>query len=144
MAQQVNIAKAAHLLGISRHELQRLVHDGDLKTFEGQVDLEALCERYPALAISEVTIVERVAAIRGGAFARRVRETVMPDQGELESRLQRRTAEWATERALADKYRAVLEELARRLARLPQEIAEPSARGPLLELNRWLVEQLKE
>ncbi|WP_455212524.1 helix-turn-helix domain-containing protein, partial [Kaarinaea lacus] len=41
----MGVAKAAKLLGVSRDNLQQLIRRGDLQTFEGQVDLEALKKR---------------------------------------------------------------------------------------------------
>jgi len=87
MGQQVGVAKAAHMLGVSRHDLQRLIHDGDLRTFEGQVDMDELRQRYPALALKDDPVMERIDLIRGTAFGRRVRETLMPDTDSLQIQL---------------------------------------------------------
>jgi len=93
MGQQMGVAKAAHILGISRHDLQRLIHDGELQTFEGQVDITELRQRYPAMALNDDPVKERVDLIRGTAFARRVSETVAPDPDSLQKQLRKRNAD---------------------------------------------------
>ena len=59
MTRYMGVAKAAKLLGVSRENLQRLIRRGDLQTFEGQVDLEVLKKRFPALALDDSSAVER-------------------------------------------------------------------------------------
>jgi CDP-4-dehydro-6-deoxyglucose reductase len=142
MGQYIGLAKAAHLLGISRHELQRLAHSGDLATFEGGVDLDQLRLRFPTLAMDEGSVMERLTFLQQTAFSRRVRETVMPESAEdLSGKLKKRTADLAVERARAEKYCAILREMAGKVASL-QLSASPETRLALEELNGWLLARL--
>ena len=142
MGQQVGVAKAAHALGISRHELQRLIHDGELHTFEGQVDMDELRQRYPALAHNDDPMLERIDLIRGTAFARRIRETVVPEKDELESQLRRRTADLSVAEAQMKKFRGCIEELAQILGDLNRD-ASAEQKAVIKVINSWLLDKLE-
>ena len=142
MGQQVGVAKAAHMLGVSRHDLQRLILDGELNTFEGQVDLDELRRRYPALALCDDPIKERIDLIRGTAFARRVRDTIMPDSDSLQIQLRKRNADLSVAQAKMQKFRGCIEELAQLLGDLNRE-ATPDQKKVIAIVNSWLLDRLE-
>ena len=142
MGQQVGVAKAAHLLGISRHDLQRLIHDGDLKTFEGQVDMDELRQRYPTLALNDDPVKERIDLIRGTAFERRIRETLTPDTDSLQIQLRKRTADLSVAQAKMLKFRVCIEELAQLLGDLNRD-ATPDQKKVISIINSWLLDKLE-
>lgn len=142
MGQQVGVAKAAHLLGISRHDLQRLIHDGELNTFEGQVDMEELRRRYPTLALCDDPVKERIDLIRGTAFGRRVRETLVPETDTLETQLRRRTTDLNVAQAKMRKFRLCIEELAQLLGDLNRD-ATPDQKKVITIINSWLLDKLE-
>jgi len=142
MGQQVGVAKAAHLLGVSRHDLQRLIHDGELNTFEGQVDMEELRQRYPALALSDDPVKERIDLIRGTAFGRRLRETITPDTDCLQIQLRRRNADLSIAQAKVSKFRGCIEELAQLLGDLNRD-ATPEQKKVIAVVNSWLLDRLE-
>ena len=141
MGRQVGVAKAASTLGISRHELQRLIHDGDLHTFEGQVDMDELRQRYPTLALQDDPVKERVDLIRGTAFARRVTSTVAPDTDTLENQLRRRTADLNVAEEKMKHFRGCIEELAQILGDLNRD-ATPEQKQVISVINSWLLDRL--
>ena len=57
MAKFVNVAKAARILGVSRARMQDLIRTGELETFEGQVDVELLRNKFPGLAFNELSLI---------------------------------------------------------------------------------------
>lgn len=142
MGQQVGVAKAAHLLGVSRHDLQRLILDGELNTFEGQVDLEELRQRYPALALSDDPVKERIDLIRGTAFGRRVRETLVPETDSLQIQLRRNNTDLSVARAKVQKFRVCIEELAQLLGDLNRG-ATPEQKKIITAINSWLLDRLE-
>ncbi len=142
MGQQVGIAKAAHMLGVSRHDLQRLIHDGELNTFEGQVDLEELRRRYPALALNDDPVKERIDLIRGTAFGRRVREALVPETDALEMQLRRRTTDLNVAQAKMQRFRLCIEELAQLLGDLNRD-ATPDQKKVISIINSWLLDKLE-
>lgn len=142
MGQQVGVAKAAHLLGINRHDLQRLIREGDLHTFEGQVDLDEVRHCYPALALDDDPVTERINMIRGAAFGRRVREAVMPDTDALEVQLRKRTTELGVARAQAERFRGCIQELAQLLGDINRD-ASSEQKQVLRLINSWLLDKLE-
>lgn len=141
MGQYMAVARAAQMLGMGRHELQRLIRRGELDTFEGQVDIEALKRRFPQLTLDDDPVLERLAHIRATAFSRRVRSEVAPERDELESRLKRRDTELSVQQARANHLDAVLHELGRLLADL-QDGADAGQRELIQRIGGWLRERL--
>ncbi len=143
MGHLVALATAVRMLGINRAELQRLVHDGELAAPDGMVDIDHLRALYPSLALKDSLVFERIQLIKTTAFSRRVRSTVAPERDALESQLERRNAELSLERAMAKKYRELVEELARKLAQM-QNSDDPAQRRVISELNGWLLSRLEK
>jgi CDP-4-dehydro-6-deoxyglucose reductase len=141
MGNLIGLARAAQLLGIGRRELQRLIQKGDLATFEGCVDVDELRRRYPTLGLQDGSILERISFLQETAFARRVRETVMPDVDDLAGKLKKRTADLAVERARARHYCTVLRDLTAQIAAMHAE-SGPETRERLEALNCWLIKRL--
>jgi len=142
MGQQLGVGKAAHILGVSRHDLQRLIHDGELNTFEGQVDMDELRQRYPALALKDDPVKERIDLIRGTAFGRRVRETLVPESDALQTQLRRRNADLSVAQAKVQKFRGCIEELAQLLGDLNRD-ATPDQKRVITVINSWLLDKLE-
>lgn len=143
MKQPITVAGAARLLGICRHELQELIRRGELETFEGRVDLDALKGVYPGLVMERSRIEERVGLLKQSAFARRVGEEVAPDRNDLSVRLQKTNVELAVQRGRAERYFRILEEVAGKLGEL-STCTDGMQRSRLAELNRWLAGRLRE
>lgn len=142
MTQYMGVAKAAKLLGVSRETLQHLIRRGDLKTFEGQVDLEALKKRFPALALEDSSVLERMNIIRDNAYAKRLQETLSPSKEDLLSQIRRLKVELSVARVKQKSYRNLFAELLDKLAEL-QENCEPDQQWLIEELNAWLLERIK-
>ena len=139
MTRYMGVAKAAKLLGVSRENLQRLIRRGDLQTFEGQVDLEVLKKRFPAL--DDSSAVERAQIIRDSAYAKRVQETLYPSKEDLLSQIQRLKVELSVARVKQRSYRNLFTELLDKLSEL-QQTGEPSQQSLIDELNAWLLERI--
>jgi CDP-4-dehydro-6-deoxyglucose reductase len=142
MGQQVGISRAAHLLGIDRHDLQQMVRSGELHTFEGEIDMDELRHLYPTMALDENLMVERVNLIRGAAFGRRVREAVMPDTDELHIKLHKRDVALGVAQAQLKKYRGCIEELAHLMAELNRS-ASAEQKEMIGVINSWLLDKLE-
>lgn len=142
MGQHVGIAKAAHLMGINRHDIQQMIRSGELNTFEGEVDLDELRQHYPTMALDENMMVERVKLIRGAAFARRVRQRVMPETDELEIRLHKRDVALGVAEAQLKKYRGCIEDLAQLMGDLNRD-ATAEQKAMIGVINSWLLDRLE-
>jgi len=141
MGQRISVAKAASLLGIRRADLQRLIRNGTLQAFEGQLSLDSLRAHFPSLALAQSPIVERVAHLRESAFARRVRSEVVVQRDTLEHQLKCSNADLAVARGEAAKYRSILEDFAKLLSEL-QDTDDEGQRETAQRLSRWLLARL--
>lgn len=142
MTRYMGVAKAAKLLGVSRDNLQQLIRRGDLQTFEGQVDLEALKKRFPALALEDSSVVERMQIIRESAYAKRVQETISPSKEDLQSQIRRLKVELSVAKAKQKSYRNLFTELLDKLSALQQE-SESDQQWLIDELNAWILERIR-
>ncbi len=142
MGQHVGLSKAAHLLGVDRHDLQQMIRSGELQTFEGDVDMDELRRHYPIMALDEDMMVERVKLIRGASFGRRVSQTILPDTDELEIKLQKRDVALGVAQAQLRKYRGCIEELAQLMGDLNRE-ASPDQKEMIGVINSWLLDKLE-
>ena len=142
MAQLIAIARAARQLGISRHDVQKLVLSGDLKSYNGAVDFDELCSRFPQLRLKDSLANERVKLIKATAFGRRVGQAVAPDPDELETRLHKRETDLAINKAMAQRYQALFKELLGHLGSL-QGDATAEQKEMIHALNRWIVERME-
>jgi len=121
MPRYLTLSRAARLVGVRRGALQSKIRSGELAAFEGMVAEEDLLRAYPQARLEDNSVLERLEAIKEAAFARRVRERVLPSAEVLMARL-----------AELEHYRAIVQEMQARLR-------APGGAAGLLE---WLQERL--
>ena len=129
MSQWLTLSRAAHLLGVSRIALQKRIREGELRSFDGMVAADDLQRTWPELDLDESGSFEKTRAIREDAFARRLRERVLPTQEALARRLFAQGQELAELQRTLTRYHALFETLHQRLAAAPAPVA-----GDLLRL----------
>ena len=78
MSQMLNLARAAHLVGVPRGVLQRMISAGEIEAADGLIAIDELRRVFPAAALDDSGAFERVRTIREEAFGRRVRERILP------------------------------------------------------------------
>jgi len=114
MAHHLNLARAAHLIGVPRATLQRMIRNGELEALDGFVSVQDLQRAFPEAALDDAGAGERVEKIRREAFGRRVRERLLPSQEVLAQRLLAQSQELADLQRSASAYHTlVVETLAR-------------------------------
>jgi CDP-4-dehydro-6-deoxyglucose reductase len=121
MSQWLTLSRAAHLLGISRIALQKRIRDGELASFDGMVDAGDLQRAWPQLDLDDSGSFEKTRAIREDAFARRLRERVLPTQETLAQRIFAQGQELASMLCCAS---------CRRTSRSSHPVASSSSRVP--------------
>lgn len=87
MSQMLNLARAAHLVGVPRGVLQRMISAGEIEAADGLIAIDELRRVFPAAALDDSGAFERVRTIREEAFGRRVRERILPSPEVLSQRL---------------------------------------------------------
>jgi CDP-4-dehydro-6-deoxyglucose reductase len=123
MPRYLTLSRAARLVGVRRGALQSKIRSGELAAFEGMVSEEELSRAYPEAHLEDNAFLERLEAIKEAAFARRVRERVLPSPEILMARL-----------AELERYCTILEE--RLAAAAPG--GTPPPRAPLLARDSLL------
>jgi CDP-4-dehydro-6-deoxyglucose reductase len=123
MSQWLTVWRAAHLVGVSRGVLQQRVRNGELPISDGLVSTEALLRLYPQAQLEpDGGASAQVALIKEQAFARRVRERLLPSQEVLAQRMFRQSQELADLRRHLQRYHELVLEL-RDAARAQSEAA---------------------
>jgi len=115
MSRYLTLSRAARLVGVRRGALQSKIRSGELAAFEGMVAEEDLLRAYPELRLEDNAVLERLEAIKEAAFARRVRERVLPSAEVLMARLAELGREQAAAQAELGRMREILAELRARL-----------------------------
>lgn len=128
MSQRLTLSRAAHLLGISRMALQKRIRDGELPSFDGMVAVDDVQRAWPQLDLDESGSFEKTRAIREDAFARRLRERVLPTQETLAQRLFVQGQELAELQRTLTRYHTLFDTLRARLDAAPAPAAAELAR----------------
>lgn len=137
----LTLSRAARLVGVTRGALQKKIKDGELPTFEGQVRTQDLLVVYPQAQLEDNALIERLTQLKDGAFARRLRERILPDPEVLAVRLAELGRELAMVRAELARYRTATRELDERLAAIVPDLAG-ATRTMLEGLHRQLRDTL--
>jgi CDP-4-dehydro-6-deoxyglucose reductase len=123
MSQWLTLSRAAHLLGLTRVALQKRIREGELRSFDGMVAADDLLRSWPQLDLEDSGSFEKTRAIREDAFAKRLRERVLPTQEALAQRLFAQGQELAELQRTLTRYHALFESLQARLATPPAPAA---------------------
>lgn len=132
MSRLLTLSRAARLVGVRRGALQSRIRSGELAAFEGMVSVEDLLRAYPQARLEDNGL-ERFEAIKDAAFARRMRERLLPSSEVLVARLAELSRERAQVQAQLEHYRAIVTELQAKLR-------EP---GDAAGLRAWLQQRLE-
>jgi len=140
VAQLLTVSRAAHLIGVTRASLQEKISDGELASFDGMVSTDELIRVFPEFRPEDSGAFERVAKIKENAFARRVRERVLPNQEILAQRLAAQGEELEDVRRHLSHYHMLVGALRERL----EFSAHGSPAEQLADLGAFLDQGLAE
>lgn len=115
MPRLLTLSRAARLVGVRRGALQSKIRSGELAAFEGMVSADDLARVYPQARMEDNAGLERFEAIKHDAFARRLRERLLPSSEALLARLAELSAERARAQAQTEHYRGIVDELQAKL-----------------------------
>ena len=133
MPRLLTLSRAARLVGVRRGALQSKIRSGELAAFEGMVVAEDLLRVFPQARLEDNAGLERFEAIKDSAFARRMRERLLPSSEALVARLAELSRERAQVQAQLEHFRAIVEQLQAKLR-------EP---GDVAGLRAWLQQRLE-
>jgi len=115
MSLPLTLSRAAQLLGIPRAALQKHIAEGRLPSHDGMVMSEDLLKLYPDLKLEDSGDFERITQIKEQAFAKRVRERILPNQEVLAQRLAAQSEELEETRRHLSAYHQLLESVRARI-----------------------------
>jgi CDP-4-dehydro-6-deoxyglucose reductase len=138
MTQLLTLSRAAQLLGVTRGSLQEKIRNGELAAFDGMVASEELLRVYPDMQVEVSGAFERVTQIKEQAFARRVRQRMLPSQEVLAQRLFAQSQELDSVRRHLARYHDLVEALRERI----DALGDAGPADQLRELGRMLDEGL--
>ena len=115
MAQLLTVSRAAHLVGVTRASLQRMIGASELPSFDGMVSSEDLTRLFPEVSLEDSGAFERITKIKEESFGRRVRERVLPNQDILAQRLAAQSEELEDVRRHLAHYHDLIEALRERM-----------------------------
>lgn len=142
MAHYLPVSRVARLVGQSRSAIQRMIHDGELSTFDGMVDMVELLRVFPDVQWEDDGEYKRVEEIKAKAFGKRVFERTLPDKAVLAERLYELGKEFAAAKSLLLHYDEVFRFLGDKL----QDVAESGGSATVdavAGLKLWLKRELE-
>jgi CDP-4-dehydro-6-deoxyglucose reductase, E3 len=134
MTQLLNLSRAAQLIGVTRGALQEKIRNGELTAYDGMVASEELQRVFPDLHLEETGAFERVTRIKEQAFAKRVRERMLPSQEVLAQRLFAQSQELDDVRRHLARYHDLVEALREKI----DTLGHVGPADQLRELGRML------
>lgn len=140
MSQLLPVFRAARLVGVSRGSLQRRIHDEKVDTFEGNIQVDDLLRLYPNTELKHDSEYDRVQHIKQHAFAKRIREHLLPNADVLANRVSELGRELASTRAHLAQYQTVLDQVTVRL----REAGEAPNKKEVHGLLHWIKATLAE
>lgn len=142
MPHYLPLSRVARLVGQPRSVIQRMIHDGALSTFDGLVDMQELLRVFPDVKWEEEGDYKRVEEIKEKAFAKRIRDRVLPDKEVLAERLFEMGKEFAAAKSLLLHYDTIFRFLSDKLADVADTGGE-ATRQAVAEVKQWLKREME-
>ena len=91
MPRLLTVSRAARLVGVPRGTLQQQIQDGELPSFEGQIDIDDLTRAYPQVQLEDNAMMEKIENIIDNALKRargeKLKKLRAPDLSTLAARV---------------------------------------------------------
>jgi CDP-4-dehydro-6-deoxyglucose reductase, E3 len=142
MPQLLAISRAARLVGVPRAALQKRIQDGSLHSYEGMISTEELLQAYPETKLEDSGLLEKTTQIKQEAFARRVRDHMLPPKEVLAERLFEQSRELADVKSHLKRYHSLVVNMQQQLQERSRTVPE-AVRNTLAELDSWIEQQLE-
>ena len=142
MPHYLPLSRVARLVGQSRSTIQRMIHDGEIATFDGMVEMGELLRVFPEVKWEEEGDYKRVEEIKEHAFAKRIRDRVLPDKEVLAERLFEMGKEFAAAKSLLLHYDTVFRFLPDKLADVAEAGGEATQQA-IASLKQWLQREME-
>jgi len=141
MSHYLPLSRVARLVGQPRSEIQRLIHAGELSTFDGMVDMNELLRVFPNVHWEDDGEFRRVQEIKEKAFGKRVYERALPDKEVLAERLFELGKEFAAAKTLLLHYHEILRFMGDKLSDVA-ETGDTATWEAVANLKQWMKREL--
>jgi len=145
MPRLISLSRAAKLVGLSRGALQKRVHDLELESFEGQVNLDDIEKLFPDAELEDNHIIEDLERIVEQALKRahgaKLAKLLTPDPYTLAARLQAITKEHARAKSQVKDFIEFFSKLQSQISRLSATSNKPHL---FEDLNNWIVDAINK
>ncbi|MFK5914104.1 MAG: 2Fe-2S iron-sulfur cluster-binding protein [Woeseiaceae bacterium] len=145
MPRLVSLSRAAKLVGISRGEIQKRVHDQELISFEGQVKLDDIERLFPEAELEDNHFIEDLEKIIEQALKRargeKLATLLAPDPHTLAVRLKNITSEHVKTKTKLSSYIQLVEKFQNKFSELISTKAKPEN---YISLNDWLSSEISK
>ncbi|OYY93870.1 MAG: flavodoxin oxidoreductase [Hydrogenophilales bacterium 28-61-23] len=142
MPHYLPLSRVARLVGQPRSEIQRMIHDDELSTFDGMVDMDELLRVFPDITWEDDGEFRRVQEIKEKAFGKRIYERALPDKEVLAERLFELGKEFAAAKTLLRHYSEVVRFLDDKLDDV-SDTGGAATLNAVAGLKQWLKRELK-
>lgn len=117
MSRRISISRAARLVGTRRGEIQKRIQDGELSSFEGELSLDELVEKYPDIKLEDDRMLEKTDQLRDSATTLLVDDRGdLPDRSTLAARISKLGRELQQARLDKQQLHGIIDHLKERLA----------------------------
>jgi CDP-4-dehydro-6-deoxyglucose reductase len=140
MSHTLPLARVARLVGITRSTLQRMIRNGELATFDGDVEMGELLRVFPNVKWQADGEYERVEEIKRKAFGKRIMERALPDKEVLAERLFELGKEFAGTKSMLLHYDQIFRWLDEKMEAVAED--DPQSADGLQSLRIWLRREL--
>lgn len=140
MAQLISLSRAARLVGVKRATLQKQIREGELHTFEGELDLSELLKVYPKTDLDGSGMVERADRIIENAFGKVLDTKDLPDAEVLATRVTLLSHELGTARARVNRFNKLVSRISDKLDSLERAVDDPAVKA----FRQWLESEIDE
>lgn len=144
MARLLSISRAARLVGVTRGVLQKQIFNGELPSFEGQINISDLERLYPQAELEDNSVIEHIEEIIEQALHRargeKLRSLLAPDLGTLAARVSSLSKELHNIQQRENHYIQILTTLR---DKINHQLVDSEA-GFSQNLHQWLEETLNE
>ncbi len=143
MPRLISLSRAAKLVGLSRGALQKKVHDLELESFEGQVNLNDIELLFPDAELEDNHIIEDLERIVEQALKKahgaKLAKLLTPDPYTLAARLQTITKEHARSKSQVKDFIDFFSKLQSQISQLSTTSNKPHL---FEDLNNWIVDAI--
>jgi len=120
MARLLSVSRAAHVVGVPRAVIQKQIRNGELTSFEGEVNFTELTSLYPDTRFDNDDMPEKIEEIIANALRRaryaKLTDLVTPDTATLAARVSVLSKELSASKIEVTKYERIIQLLKDHLA----------------------------